>query len=77
MNFTKAKMWAAAVGATLTALMTALATAQVALDDGALDLGDVGLITTAVVTLGSTVYAVWKMENKPVPTQNDTSQVTR
>lgn len=77
MNLTKAKMWAAAVGSTLTALMAMVATARVVLDDGALDAGEYGLITTAVVTLVSTVYAVWRVENKPVPTQNTTSRVTR
>jgi hypothetical protein len=66
MVFTKAKTYAAAIGATLTALMTALATAQSVLDNGALDAGEYGLITTAVVTLGGTVYAVWRTPNKPV-----------
>lgn len=63
MNMTKAKMWAAAAGSTLTALATAVATAQAVLDDGALDLGEYSLIATAVVTLVATVYAVWRTPN--------------
>lgn len=60
----------AAIGGTLTALMTALATAQVVLADDALDLTEYGTVVTAGATLVATVYAVWKATNKPVePTQ--------
>lgn len=66
MTFTKAKAVAAAIGATLTAAMAAVATAVTVLDDGALDFTEYGLIATAVATLGGTVYAVWRTENKAV-----------
>jgi hypothetical protein len=65
MKLTKAKAYAAALGATATALMTALATAQTVLDDGALDATEYGLIATAAVTLLGTVYAVWRVPNVP------------
>lgn len=61
---TKAKMWAAAIGGTLTALTTALASVTVALNDDAISTAEVGSLTVAAVTLVSTVYAVWKVENK-------------
>lgn len=64
--FTKAKTYAAAIGGTLTALVTALATAQAVLDDGALDAAEYGLIATAAATLIGTVYAVWRTPNRPV-----------
>lgn len=62
---TAAKAWVAAIGATLTALTTAVATATVVLDDDAVDLSEVTSITTAVVALAGTVYGVWKTVNKP------------
>lgn len=65
MKYTKAKMWAAAVGATATAIASATATAQVVLDDGQLDASEYGTIATAVAVLLATVYGVWKTENKP------------
>lgn len=61
-----AKAVVAAIGGTLTALTTAVATATVVLDDDAVDLAEVTTITTAVVTLISTVYGVWKTVNRPV-----------
>ena len=67
-QFTRAKAVAAGIGSTLVALSTAIASVQVALDDGALDAAEYGLIATAAVTLYGAVYAVWKVENKPVPT---------
>lgn len=70
MTFTKAKAVAAAIGATLTAAMAAVATAVTVLDDGALDFTEYGLIATAVATLGGTVYAVWRTENKAVKDAN-------
>lgn len=75
MQYTKAKTYAAAVGGTLTALMSAVATAQVVLDDGALDIGEYGLIATAVATLASTVYAVWRTPNQVISGQNRANSV--
>lgn len=66
MKFTKAKTYAAAIGATATAVMAAVASVQVVLDDGALDAAEYGLIATAVVTLVGTVYGVWRTENKVI-----------
>jgi hypothetical protein len=63
---TAAKAWVAAVGGTLTALTTAVATATVVLDDDAVDFTEVGTIATGVATLIGTVYGVWKTVNRPV-----------
>lgn len=68
MEFTKAKMWSAAIGGTLTALTTFVATLNTAFEDNGLDAGEVGLIATAVVALVGTIRAVWRVENKPVNT---------
>jgi len=57
-NTTKTKMWVGALGATLTAGVTALASVQGALDGG-LTAGDWGLVATAVATLAGTVYGIW------------------
>lgn len=62
---TAAKAYVAAVGSTLTALTTAVATASLVLDDDAVDLTEVSTIATAVVTLVATVYGVWWTTNKP------------
>lgn len=70
MKFTKAKMWAAAIGATATAIATAAATAQVVLDDGQLDASEYGTIATAAAVLFATIYGVWKTENKPIEPTN-------
>jgi hypothetical protein len=67
MKLGKAKMWAAAVGTTATAVATFAATMGVAFEDNGLDVGEVGLIATAVAALISTVRAVWAVVNKPVP----------
>lgn len=66
-QFTKAKAVAAAIGSTLVAASTALASVQVVLDDGALDAAEYGLILTAVVTFLGAVYAVWRVPNQEVP----------
>jgi hypothetical protein len=66
MKLGKAKMWAAAVGGTATAVATFAATLGVAFEDNGLDVGEVGLIATAVATLVGTVRAVWAVVNKPV-----------
>lgn len=68
MEFTKAKMWAAAVGGTLTAVTTFIATLNTAFEDNGIDGGEVGLIATALVALVGTVRAVWQVENKRVTT---------
>jgi hypothetical protein len=64
-----AKAVVAAIGATATAVMTAVATAQVVLDDGALDAGEYGTLTTAAITLAVTVWAVWRVPNKDTETE--------
>jgi hypothetical protein len=55
-----AKAWVAAIGGTLTAASTAVASVSVALDDGALDAGDYGAMATAFALLVGTVYGVWR-----------------
>jgi len=66
MKFTAAKAKVAAIGATLTALLVALGPLQTALEDDRLDLGEVTTVGGALVTLGATVYGVWRTTNKPV-----------
>lgn len=66
MKFTKAKMWVAAVGGTLTGASAVVATLNVAFENNAVDAGEWGLIITALVTFAGTVRAVWATENKPV-----------
>lgn len=63
---TATKTLVASIAATATAVTTALATAQVVLADGKLDLEEYGTITTAVVTLIAGIYAVWRVPNRPV-----------
>lgn len=70
MKFGKAKMWAAALGGTLTAVTTFVAAVQVALDDGAWDATEYGTVATALVVLIGTVRAVWQVENKPLTSRN-------
>lgn len=64
MYLTKAKMWASAIGGTATAVLTACATAATVLDDDRVDFTEYGTIAAAAAALISTVYAVWKVENK-------------
>lgn len=64
-SYTAAKAWAAAIGGVLTAATTALATVQLVLSDDKVDLAEISTLITAVAVFGSTVYAVWKTENKP------------
>lgn len=66
MNFTKAKMWVALIGGTLTALSSTAATAMVILDDGMFDVEEYGIIAIAVGTLITTVRKVWSTENKVI-----------
>ncbi len=73
LRVTKAKTYMAAAGGTLTALTTALATAQVVLADDAVDLTEVSTVLLALVTLGGTVYGVWKAPYLADSGQNRTS----
>lgn len=63
-RFTAAKAWVAGIGATLTAVTTALATVQLVLADDAINLPEISTLTTAAVSLLATVYAVWRVPNK-------------
>jgi hypothetical protein len=63
---TAAKALTAAVGGTLTAITTALATVQLVLADDAVDLAEYGTLATAIATLVATVAAVWRVPNRPV-----------
>ena len=65
-----------AVGTSLTALTTMWATVSVAASDDVFDAGEVGTMTTALITLGLTVWAVWRVPNRPVET-DETSTYTR
>jgi hypothetical protein len=58
-----AKAVVAGIGATLTALMTMWATVSVAAQDDAFDVGEIGTLTTAAITLALTVWAVWRVPN--------------
>jgi hypothetical protein len=60
-----AKAVAAGVGSTAAAVVTFAAVLGTALDDGRLDAGEYGILTTALVVAASTIYAVWKTPNKP------------
>lgn len=79
--FSKAKMWAAAIGGTATAVATFTATLNAAFENNGLDAGEIGLIATAVVALVGTVRSVWQVENKrlhmPPAETTGTSTATR
>ena len=62
---TTAKAVVAAIGATLTAASTANAAVQLALQDGSLGADEIGSVTAALVVLGTTVWAVWRVPNQP------------
>lgn len=66
MKFSLGKLKVAAVGATLTALMTAWSVAAVALNDGKIQGGEVSTLVTAALALAGTVYGVWRVPNTPV-----------
>lgn len=57
------KAWVAALGGTLTAVNTFLATVTLAVGDDAISLEEVSSLTAAVVSLAGTVYGVWKVDN--------------
>lgn len=71
--FSKAKMYVAAVGTTLTAVTTALAVVSVAIGDDAVSMEEVSSIVTALLTMGLTVWGVWKVPNRPIPEPTQTS----
>lgn len=66
----KAKMWASAIGGTLTAALSVVATINTAFEDNGLDFGELGLIASAVVAFVGTVRAVWAVTNKPLTSGN-------
>lgn len=66
MTYTKAKAWAAAIGATCTAVVVFVGVLMPALGDGHVDGGELTTLVTAAVTLVGTVFAVWRVRNKPV-----------
>jgi hypothetical protein len=57
---TKLKMWAGAIGGTLTAVSVMWATLEFAIADGSVGPDEIGSLATAVATFGATVYAIWK-----------------
>lgn len=61
--FTKAKMWAAVIGGSCTAIATAATTVQLVLGDGQIGTGEVTTLVITGATLISTVYGVWKTRN--------------
>lgn len=61
---TTAKAKVAAIGTTLTAITTALATVTVVLDDDKIDFAEIGSIATAVAVAAGTIYGVWRTPNK-------------
>lgn len=71
--FTKAKMYVAAVGTTLTAVTTALAVVSVAIGDDAVSIEEISGITTALLTMGLTVWGVWRVPNQPIPEPTQSS----
>lgn len=75
-TMTAAKAWMAALGASLTAVTTALATVQLVLSDDAVDLAEIGTLAVAASTLAATVYAVWKTPNKVVSARMRTGDPT-
>lgn len=66
MVFTKAKMWAAVIGGSCTAIATAATTIQLILGDGKVGTGEITTLVITATTLISTVYGVWKTRNEVV-----------
>jgi len=58
-----AKAVIAGIGTTLTALTVMWATVSVAAQDDAFDVGEIGTLTSAAVTLALTIWAVWRVPN--------------
>lgn len=72
--YTKAKMWAAVIGSTCTAIAVALTTIQLVLGDGKIETGEITTLITTGITLVSTVYAVWKTRNNPIGEEGPNGQ---
>lgn len=60
------KAVASAIGATATAVTTAMATVSIVLGDDVVDAAEIGSVVTALAVLVGTVYAVWRTPNPPV-----------
>lgn len=67
MKFTTAKAKVAALMNTLAAVQIFLGVVATTVGDDRIDLVEVSPLVTGIITLGITVYAVWKTENKSVP----------
>lgn len=74
MKVTAAKAWAAAIGGTCTAILLFLGILNPALEDGEISTAEVVPLIAGIVTLASTVYAVWRVRNKPVTSTNGDQQ---
>lgn len=55
-----AKTWVAAAGTIVTALLTALAAVQLAVEDGSLGVDEIGSVAVAVIAAVSTVIGVFQ-----------------
>lgn len=62
-NWTTAKMKAAALWNTLAAIQIFIGIVLVALEDGAVGAEEVAPIVTGLLTMAVTVYRVWKVPN--------------
>lgn len=65
--FTKAKAIAAGIGSTCTAIIVFITLVGPMLADDKIDAGEAGGLVAAFISLVGTVYAVWRVRNKPVP----------
>jgi hypothetical protein len=61
-----AKAWAAGIGLTLNAFTMGNAAVQLAVEDGTLSFDEIGSVLLALSTMVTTIYAVWRVPNKPV-----------
>lgn len=59
-RFTKAKTIAAAIGTLATVVAGAFA-------DDVLDVGEIGALIAALATAAGTIYAVFRVPNRPLP----------
>jgi hypothetical protein len=71
MEFTPHKAVISAIGVTLTAAGTAWAAVELALSDGGFDAGEIGATASAVAAAIGTIYAVWRVPNRALPTGGD------
>ncbi len=60
------KAYVAALGGTVTAVTTFLATLSLVVGDDAITMEEVSSVASAVVSLVGTVLSVWKVTNEPV-----------